>query len=299
MLPLSNYPLDIQMQTNDQKDRSGVYAVAGIVNDQLNCIFREQPTSDYGIDAQIELVNNGNPTGKLIGLQIKSGAGNFRETKGSFYYYGEPRHLQYWLHHSLPVLIIAHIPKRITVWNQVKKSKVTITEKGWSMKIPKSNVFDASALHKIKKILSTHLKINDLFLHIETMKHIKSGGKIVIHKDEWSNKSFKRGSTQLIKVDLDGTETILLDDNIWYTGYTIEDMIAKIYPWANIEIDEEFYQQNYSTDLDGIKLRHILSGRTIYPYACDNEISSYRLQLRINPLGLAAIKVADYIDSIE
>ena len=42
-------------------------------------IFREQPISDYGIDAQIELIDEETVTGKLVALQIKSGASWFVE----------------------------------------------------------------------------------------------------------------------------------------------------------------------------------------------------------------------------
>lgn len=72
-------------------DRVGVNAVERIVVGDLGWIFREQPILDFGIDAQVELVEDGDPTGKLIGLQIKTGLGNFRETSEGLVYYGEPQ----------------------------------------------------------------------------------------------------------------------------------------------------------------------------------------------------------------
>lgn len=42
-------------------------------------LFREQYLHDYGIDAQVEIVINGVPTGKLIAIQIKSGKSYFSE----------------------------------------------------------------------------------------------------------------------------------------------------------------------------------------------------------------------------
>lgn len=33
-------------------------------------LFREQPIHDYGIDAHVEVVDNGQPTGKLIAIQV-------------------------------------------------------------------------------------------------------------------------------------------------------------------------------------------------------------------------------------
>ena len=52
-------------------ERIGVSSVEKIIN-QMGMIFREQPVDDYGIDAQIEIVENKFATVKLIAVQIKS-----------------------------------------------------------------------------------------------------------------------------------------------------------------------------------------------------------------------------------
>ena len=59
-------------------ERIGVSATEKIIN-QMGLIFREQPTDDYGIDAQIETIENGYATGKLIAVQIKSGSSFFHK----------------------------------------------------------------------------------------------------------------------------------------------------------------------------------------------------------------------------
>ena len=59
-------------------ERIGVSSVEKIIN-QMGMIFREQPVDDYGIDAQIEIVENKCATGKLIAVQIKSGNSYFKE----------------------------------------------------------------------------------------------------------------------------------------------------------------------------------------------------------------------------
>ena len=58
---------------NPLTERVGVNAVEAIFLNELNWAFREQTVSDYGIDAQVEVMEDGKPTGKLIALQIKSG----------------------------------------------------------------------------------------------------------------------------------------------------------------------------------------------------------------------------------
>ena len=43
-------------------------------------LFREQPVHDYGIDAQIEIVDGSGATGNLIAIQVKSGSSYFSES---------------------------------------------------------------------------------------------------------------------------------------------------------------------------------------------------------------------------
>ena len=45
----------------------------------MGWLFREQLTHDHGIDAQVEIVKDGQPTGDLIAIQIKSGTSFFSE----------------------------------------------------------------------------------------------------------------------------------------------------------------------------------------------------------------------------
>ena len=61
-----------------QTERLGVAAVDYFFSTN-GWMFREQTTHDYGIDAHVEIVQDGPPTGKLIALQIKSGISFFSE----------------------------------------------------------------------------------------------------------------------------------------------------------------------------------------------------------------------------
>jgi hypothetical protein len=56
---------------------------------------------------------NNEPTGKLIALQIKTGASYFRPKGDDFVFYGELRHLEYWTRHSLPMFLVLHDPSSI------------------------------------------------------------------------------------------------------------------------------------------------------------------------------------------
>ena len=57
----------------DQTDRAGVYLCGLRVTRLLGMAFREQGTSDFGVDAQAEGKRDGYTTGRLVRLQIKTG----------------------------------------------------------------------------------------------------------------------------------------------------------------------------------------------------------------------------------
>lgn len=58
----------------------GVTHTQQVIQDELGWVFRNQPTEDYGIDAQTEVVDGEDVRGRLLALQIKSGTSWFKET---------------------------------------------------------------------------------------------------------------------------------------------------------------------------------------------------------------------------
>jgi len=94
------------MQDSNQTDRQGINLTEQRVLD-LGLIFREQPISDFGIDAQFELKVAGKSTGRLIAAQVKAGTSQFdKETEDGFWHYLSDRHRDLWINHSLPVVIV-------------------------------------------------------------------------------------------------------------------------------------------------------------------------------------------------
>ena len=124
-------------------ERIGVSSVEKIIN-QMGMIFREQPVDDYGIDAQIEIVENKCATGKLIAVQIKSGNSYFKElTPNSIIYRGKRKHYDYWLNHSLPVIIVLYDPEKDKCyWNIVNKETAILSEQNWKIEISFSNLLE-------------------------------------------------------------------------------------------------------------------------------------------------------------
>jgi Domain of unknown function (DUF4365) len=283
-------------------ERVGVNATEATVIKDLGWIFREQAISDMGIDAHIESVLEGKPTGQLIGVQIKTGVSHFKDKEDHLVYYGDLVHLDYWLQHSLPIILVAHLPdSQTTLWVQVNKSLVQRTGKGWKIEIPKSQTLEKSSAPALLAVLDGTLqevKSRNLTLQIDYMKFIEKGGKLVIYKEEWHNKSLGRGALNLLKINKDGSEEIIKADNFWYTGYDVKGLVQAVYPWAAVSLDEDFYEANFDESFYHVYSDAYIAKNEIYPYATLlGEISLYRVKIHLNSLGKSFLEVMSYLDA--
>ena len=126
----------------------GVTRVRLAVESELGWLFREQATEDYGIDAQVEIVDGETVRGKLLAIQIKSGLSLFRELgPGGWWFRPDAKHVRYWMNHSLPVAVILYHPETDTChWQLVNAKTLVMTPKGgWKLLIPEAQVLDTSA----------------------------------------------------------------------------------------------------------------------------------------------------------
>lgn len=229
-------------------DRIGVSATEKIIN-QMGMVFREQPTDDYGIDAQIETIENGYATGKLIAVQIKSGLSFFNEiTNDSIIFRGERKHYDYWLNHSLPVIIVLYNPENDTCyWNVVNLKTATLTTKNWKIEIPLSNLLkDAKPklLELADNLTEYERKFNTFLFAKPWMKEIIIGNKVVLNVEEWINKTSGRGDFQLRIVDKNGIEKQVFKRS--FLGFGLKpyiQVLKELFPWASILIDADYYNE--------------------------------------------------------
>ncbi len=297
-------------------ERIGVNAVEHIVLNELSWIFREQPIVDMGVDAHIERVDDGWPTGKLAALQIKTGSSHFHESGDVFVYYGSLTHLDYWSEHSLPVLLVAHFPEsNQTLWSLVNESNAERSAKGWKIDIPKGNVFGEASREQLAAIFEgspAEQRLRKLSIDEPLMRHITDGGKVSVELEEWINKSLGRTPVQVFIHDKHGNETLSQDWFQYYTGYGVKELAEALFPWATAIVDEEFYEEHADQEEDW---RDALSGAidedngiihgapdpdAVYPYSeAAGEVESYRLELKLNELGKAFLTVSDYLSQDE
>ena len=136
-------------------ERIGVYATALLVTKELDWIFREQPIVDVGIDALIEQKINGEPTGKFISVQIKTGGGNFHNSENSLTLYVTKIHYNYWLNSNLPVIIVAHLPDiNKTTWEIANEETFKKTPTQWKIQIPKTKELNEKSIIELNNIIS-------------------------------------------------------------------------------------------------------------------------------------------------
>jgi hypothetical protein len=123
------------------KERRAVYSVAKITI-EFNWVFREQPSTDFGIDAILETTINDRPTGKLFAAQIKGGTKKVRRGKLGFTIYMSDAHYTYWLAlaERIPVFIFFHDQLDDQVyWQLLNAENIIKTAKHWKVYIPNHN----------------------------------------------------------------------------------------------------------------------------------------------------------------
>src|SRR5699024_8323083 len=232
-------------KTKGRTDRTGVNMVSEIINNELKWIFREQPTDDYGIDAQIEIIEGESVTGQLIAAQIKTGKSYFANSnEQEITYRGKVEHLNYWSNHSLPVILILCDPEEnICYWTNIDDNFVEkISEDSWKTTIPKENVLGASSSKSLQGIAENKTeyeqRLNSLILDKALMEEIEVGNKLILESEEWINKTSGRGSISLKTVD-PWTE-IEKDIKDWpfvmFPMQSYESVFVKLFPWADISV---------------------------------------------------------------
>lgn len=152
------------MSRYNNTERLGVIATDHIVTKYLGWIFREQPIVDVGLDALIEQSDKGNPTGRFLAVQIKTGAGNFHTSENKLTHYVSHIHYNYWLNLDFPIILIAHIPETDkTYWQLISEENFRKAKKRWKIEIPKTQEFGEKSKKKLTQFLSNKGDKNFVF----------------------------------------------------------------------------------------------------------------------------------------
>lgn len=297
-------------------ERIGVNKVEQIFLSIFNWIPRTIFESDVGIDMFVEIVKNDKPTGKFIAIQIKSGESYFREVQGkNIVYRGGLEHLNYWLNYSIPVIIILHNSKSdITLWQEVSKTNVIETKKGWKINIPLTKILNLSyksELIKINKYPLYFQRFQRLEVDKKLMRYLSEGEILILEIDKWINKT--DGRMKMIISMLVNHKDVPISKTNFISFMNVSD-IQILFPWADFEIDEEhYYPYEYDQFNDEYGIwdsenkeyigtfedfeKHRISYPQIRPYLYGGKIDQYRLIFKLNEIGKSFIKIIDFLEN--
>jgi len=154
----------MEVRPSAKLNRIGVSFVQ-LAFEHLGYIFREQPVSDYGIDAHVEIVRDAKATGQLIALQIKSGPSWFEEkSENGIFFRGDLEHLQYWLDHSLPVVVVLYSPDdEIAYWQVVNTDTIIVMGKGWKLEVPFDQKVDEASKFAFESLPGEPATVTDVY----------------------------------------------------------------------------------------------------------------------------------------
>jgi hypothetical protein len=223
--------------STDQIDRAGIHAVGGIFT-RLKWVFREQATSDYGIDAQAEKLNeDGSAGGKLIGLQIKTGASHFRKRGDGYVFYGEARHRKYWANYSLPVFLVLHNPDTgLTLWQRIEEHLIEDGKDGrWAIAIPADQTLDEKHESYIAAGIASDLasmRRARLALDLPSIRQFAEQDEIYLRIEDWVNKTLNfRGVEAVFNEEPDAEADLFFD--VAMSAYTVDYFMAVFFPWLD------------------------------------------------------------------
>lgn len=294
----------------------GVTRTKLIVEEELQWLFREQPTEDYGIDAHVEVVDGEDVRGRLLALQIKSGKSWFKEAvPGGWWFRPDAEHVAYWLNHSLPVAVVLHHPQtRRCHWQLVNRHTLEQTSTGgWKLRVPEAHVLDATATDQLRDAAEGDpyvLRIRQLQLAKPWMEMLTRRKRLVVDIEEWINKTSGRGSISLGLDNEDGEKPEQLASwGVLLGCASYAEVVPRLFAWADVHVHEETYDEAeydeyeaeciiYDDEGDRFVTEEFGEWRKgrltqgLRPYANGaGEVDYWRLELTLNDLGEAFLVV--------
>lgn len=148
--------------------------IAKAAFERIGFAFRHQRENDYGIDAHAELIDGETATGRLLAIQLKSGETYFsEEVLGGFVFRSDAEHVEYWLQHSLPVVIcLCDVERGVVLWQHVSRETVVSTGKGYKIVIPDTQQVDDASVDSLSDVCTSVVPSSRLTeLRIEDLSH--------------------------------------------------------------------------------------------------------------------------------
>jgi len=176
------------LTAQSRRGNLGVEIVSSIVSNELKWLFRKvHMEEDFGIDGYIDVVlENGSVTGQSIAVQIKCGESFLKtKTNSGFVFYGQSKHLNYYLNCQLPVLILLCDPNtRLCYWELFDPQKTEKTVSGWKTMIPFTQTLDERSKEELLSIVGPAIDhTHELEKHWAFNELLMSMGRILFAID--------------------------------------------------------------------------------------------------------------------
>jgi len=261
----------------DPTEHRGYIEVERIFTEEFRWPVRRINDPDTGVDRLLEV--GGDPvsmvpgrvsvTGRLLGLQIKSGESFFRKRIGDAYIYRATKsEYDYWVNYSLPVLLILHNPiDRSTFWQVVTRQTAKLARKRYRIDVPTSNVLAIPAKSAIERLAATLSPSDAVRLRREILEEKDPRFRIRVRAEEQQefveitardepvniNLSLKLSAEKLKRLFDDGEAIDFeADETIRFEGSPLFDELNQMNPrettfrtsnlaeaWLNISIVDE------------------------------------------------------------
>jgi len=119
-----------------RKEKAGINAVRRTLAEDFGWT-PEDVVNDFGVDLTVEVCDS-NPTGRFLGLQVKSGPSYFKERRGDYVVFRfSPSHYSYWTGYSLPIVVVLyHTDSRKAIWEHVTPEKCIKCGRRWKLNVP-------------------------------------------------------------------------------------------------------------------------------------------------------------------
>jgi hypothetical protein len=256
----------------------------------------------------------------MLGVQIRGGASFFSETAGdNIVFRSEERHLEYWLGHSLPVVVTLYDPgDQAILWQVVTPETAQSTGKGWKLVVPRAQRLDASSASTLQDLVEGDAYtsgLNALRADLGWMRLLRDGGRVWVEVEEWVNKSSGRGSITLIGRPAGDGEPLERTRGVYLGLMPYDQVIPRLFPWADLDVDEDLYDDKESelweleesiydseegrtimVGIDFEEWRDVRGLTGLRPYEVEaRELARWRLVLQLNELGRSVLVVDGFL----
>lgn len=194
-------------QSNQQKTgRKGEAFFEYFTSNILGWIYRPvHQESDFGIDGYIDIVDNGNVTGKSIAIQIKCGDSyTSKKSKGGIKYEGSNKHLNYYLNLQIPVvLVVISSDCSQGFWVVFDIEKTTESASGWWIEISKKNQLDITSKKTFSELAGSSKDFSEEIQNLWAVNEALNNASFLafaVSKSEIINESFSTLSSMIKKL---------------------------------------------------------------------------------------------------